>query len=251
VDWRWLERDAGDDNRLVTSDLEKVTREVLGRKYPVVDREGRPAQTPLGRKELGVKLLGIDVGHLPRVINAWLKTLPESWTLDDGVNVPRVRPLRGDHQLSPDIRYQVAQWEQNVRTGEAYEDGGMTVWRVNVYSYYDVLTQLLCAEPHQVGGWHVTADCYTNGRAYLEQVCNFTKHVKVDPDTGQKKTVWAPRHARVPVDFWDTEIGCLVAAEMCLGNLGWDLPAWEKWRDEALGKAKPRREEPGGSLADR
>ena len=261
VDWRWLERDLGDDNELVTSDLAKVTREILGRRYLVVDREGRPAKNPLGRGELAVKLLGVDVGHLPRKVNAWLKSLPESWTLDDGDNVPRVRALRGDHQLSPDIRFQRAEWEQNVRTGEKYESlgggGGMIVWRVNVYSYYDVLTQLLCAEAHKAGGWHVTADCYTNGRAFLEQVVNFGKHVKIDPDTGQKKTVWGPRHARTPVDFWDTSIGELVCAEMVLGNLGWDEAAWRaslpgaRSQEPGDRRQKAAPESPYGGLDDR
>jgi len=105
----------------------------------------------------------------------------------------------------------------------------------------------------------VTADAITNGRAYLEQVVNFAKHVKVDPDTGGKKTIWAARHARVPVDFWDTEVGSLVCAEMVLGNLGWNAAAWEQWAAAARGqevkssRATTSRDEPGdyGSLGDR
>jgi phage terminase large subunit GpA-like protein len=234
VDWRWLERDAGDDNSLICSDLAKVTREVLGRKYAVVDADGQAAANPLGRRELSVKLLGVDVGYLPRKVLAWLHSLPESWWLDDGENVPRVRPQRGDHQLDPDIRFQSAQWEQNVRTGEAYENGGMTVWRVNVASYWDVLTQLLCAEPHKTGGWHVTADCLKDGKAFLEQVVNYSKRVIVDPDTGRKKTVWGPRHARTPHDYWSTSVGELVCADMVVGDLGWDPQAWEPQRQAAL-----------------
>ena len=230
IDWRWLERKTGDDNALVCSDLERVTSEVLGHKYPVVNADGQPSVNPLGRSALGIKLLGVDVGHLPRKVHAWIQSLPQAWTLDDGTNVPRVRALRGDHQLNPDIRFQRAEWAQNVRTGEAYDDGGMVVWRVNVASYWDVLTQLLCAEPGRAGGWHVTADCLTLGKAYLEQVVNFGKLVRIDPDTGKKKTIWAPRHSRTPVDYWDTSVGELVCAEMCLGDLGWDAGAWEAWR---------------------
>lgn len=256
VDWRWLEREPGDDNLVVCSDLAKVTREVLERRYPVINRDGRPAKNPLGKRELAVKLLGVDVGHLPRKVHAWLQSLPESWTLDDGTNVPRVRAIRGDHQLSPDTRWQRAQWEQNVRTGEAYEDGGLTVWRLNVYTYYDVLTQLLCAEPHKPGGWHVTADALTLGQSYLEQVVNFAKQVKIDPDTGLKKTVWAPRHARVAVDYWDTSVGELVCAEMVLGDLGWDAERWQAWlkdsrqaASDAQGGEGKRGKGSGGELA--
>jgi len=167
--------------------------------------------------------------------------------------VPRVRALRGDHQLSPDIRFQRAVWEQNVRTGEVYDAGGMVVWRVNVSSYYDVLTQLLCATPHQAGGWHVTADALTLGRAYLEQVVNFGKLVRIDPDSGKKKTVWGPRHARTPVDYWDTSVGELVTAEMCLGDLGWDAAKWDAWRAAQQSAQRPvsQRHTVPPSLGDR
>jgi phage terminase large subunit GpA-like protein len=226
VDWRWIERDPGDDNALVPSDLVKLTKEVLEQRYPVVDREGRPAVNPLGRRDLAVKLLTIDVGHLPRKVHGWLKSLPESWVLGD---VPRVRAIRGDHQLNPETRWQRSEWEQNVRTGEAYE-GGLTVWRLYIYQFYDVLTQLLCAEPGKAGGWHVTADALNLGKAYLEQVVNFGRSVKLDEKSGVKKAVWGPLNHRVPVDFWDCEIYGLVAAEMVVGDLGWEAAAWEQWR---------------------
>lgn len=257
VDWRWLEREPGDDNAVVPSDLVKLSKEILERRYPVVDDEGRPAVNPLGRRDLAVKLMTIDVGHLPRKVHAWLKTLPESWVLGD---VPRVRAIRGDHQLNPETRWQRSEWEQNVRTGEAYE-GGLTVWRLYVYPFYDVLTQLLCAEPGKPGGWHVTADALTLGKAYLEQVVNFARSVKLDEKTGVKKAIWGPLNHRVPVDFFDTEIYSLVAAEMTVGDLGWNAPAWEAWRQAALRKPdRPAvRNKPaplgdrgyGGSLDDR
>jgi phage terminase large subunit GpA-like protein len=96
VGWMWIERDMRDANELVRSDLAAITREILEPRFPVVDDQGRPAVNPLGRRELSVKLLGIDVGHDPRSVHAWLKSLPESWTLGE---TPRVRAFRGDHQL--------------------------------------------------------------------------------------------------------------------------------------------------------
>jgi hypothetical protein len=230
VDWRWIERDIADVNHLIRSDLAQVTRDFLERRFPVVDRDNKPAENPLGRRELAIKLLTIDVGHDPRGVHAWLKSLPESWVLGE---VPRVRPVRGDHQLSPETRWQVSEWEQNVRTGEKYE-GGMSVWRLYVYPFYDTLTQLLCAEPGRPGGWHVTADCLTQGRAFLEQVVNFGRAIKLDEKSGQKKAVWGPLNHRLPVDFWDTSIYELVAAEMVVGDLGWDAAKWDAWRQRVV-----------------
>jgi phage terminase large subunit GpA-like protein len=251
VDWRWIERDAGDDNQVVPSDMVKLRREILDHRYPVIDADGRPAVNPLGRGDLSVKLLTIDTGHLPRKVHAWMKSLPEAWVLDDGTNIPRVRAIRGDHQLNPETRWQRSEWEQNVRTGEAYE-GGLTVWRLYVYSLYDVLTQLLCAEPGKIGGWHVTADALTIGKAYLEQIVNFGRSIKFDEKTGTKKAVWGPRNHRVPVDFWDCAIYSLVASEMVVGDLGWDADAWEQHRRIMTAAKEPRRNNSRpASLGDR
>jgi hypothetical protein len=239
VDWRWIERDITDANSLIRSDLAAVTEQFLKWRFPVVGPDGRAAVNPLGRNELAIKLLTIDVGHDPRGVHAWLKSLPESWTVGESA---RVRAVRGDHQLSPETRWQVSDWEQNVRTGEKYE-GGMRVWRLYVYPFYDTLTQLLCAEPGKPGGWHVTADCLTQGRAFLEQVVNFGRTVKLDEKTGQKKAVYGPLNHRVPVDFWDTSIYELVGAEMCVGDLGWELAKWEAYRERVL-KAERRESKP-------
>jgi phage terminase large subunit GpA-like protein len=250
VDWRWVERDSGDVNRLIRSDLETVTREFLQHRFPVVDANMRPAKNPLGKRELAVKLLAIDVGHDPRSVHAWLKSLPESWVIGEQA---RVRAVRGDHQLTPETRWQLSEWEQNVRTGEKYE-GGMSVWRLYVYTFYELLTQLLSAEAGKAGGWHVTADCSNLGKAFLEQVVNFGRSIKFDEKTGTKKAIWGPRNHRVPVDFWDTSIYELIAAEMVVGDLGWEAEAWEAWR-KGRGPDEVRRanetDTPRASLSDR
>jgi hypothetical protein len=180
-------------------------------------------------------------------VHAWLKSLPESWVAGE---VPRVRAFRGDHQLTPDTKWQVSEWEQNVRTGEKYE-GGLTVWRLYVYPFYDTLTQLLCAEPGKPGGWHVTADCLTQGRGYLEQVVNFGRSIKFDEKTGQKKPYWGPLNHRVPVDFWDTSIYELVAAEMVVGDLGWEPAAWESQRKTARASARSESQKPSADFSGR
>lgn len=247
VDWRWIDRDPADVNQVQRSDLAQVTADFLSHKFPVVDAEGRPATNPLGRSELAIKLLVIDVGHDPRGVHGWMKSLPESWVLGE---VPRVRAIRGDHQLTPETRWQISEWEQNVRTGEKYE-GGLTVWRLYVYTFYDLLTQLLCAEPQRAGGWHVTADAITTGKAFLEQVVNFGRSIKFDEKSGLKKAIWGPRNHRVPVDFWDTSIYELVAAEMVVGALGWDIANWEAWRAAALAPREKKHRNQSRALADR
>jgi len=230
VDWGWLERTAGDETELVKSDLVQLTDAVLKDGYPVIDEQGRPAETPLGRRQVNVKLLCIDSNHLPMKIHHWMRWLPEGWTDPE---TGRVRAIRGDHQLNPDTRWQLSTVESNSRTGEAYE-GGMHVWRLRVYPFYDELLQLLAGEPGRTGSWHVTADCLTQGKAYLEQVVNFGQRTEWDPKTGKKKQVWAPRNGRVPNDFWDCEIYALAAAHMVVGDLGWGAEAWEAWRQSAL-----------------
>jgi hypothetical protein len=99
-----------------------------------------------------------------------------------------------------------------------------------VYPFYETLLQLLQAEPQQTGGWHVTADALAVGRAYLEQVVNFGRTVQLDEKTGQKKVKFGPRNRHVPIDFFDTSVMEMVAADMVVGDLGWLPDAWEAWR---------------------
>lgn len=252
VDWGWIERTAGDETALVKSDLVQLTDQVLKDPYPVVDAQGRPAENPLGRRSLPVKLLLIDSNHLPMKVHHWLRWLPESWT---AVESGRVRAIRGDHQLNPETRWQLSTIDTNTRTGEQYE-GGMQVWRLFVYPFYDELLQLLAGEAGRVGSWHVTADVLTQGRAYLEQVVNFGQAIQIDPKSGHRKVVWGPRNGRIPVDFWDCEIYGLVAAHMVVGDLGWSEAAWHAWREGATAgrksASKPRsRLADGGGLDER
>lgn len=231
VDWGWLERTPGDETELVKSDLVQLTDAVLKDGYPVIDEQQRPAENPLGRKQVQVKLLCIDSNHLPMAIHNWMRWLPEGW-IDRGTG--RVRAIRGDHQLNPDTRWQLTNLETNTRDGTQVYEGGMEVWRLRVYPFYDELLQLLAGEPGRSGSWHVTSDCLTQGKAYLEQVVNFGQRTEWDPKSGKKKQVWGPRNGRVPIDFFDCEIYALAAAHMVVGDLGWSADAWEAWRRGAV-----------------
>lgn len=243
VDWLWLERDPGDENDLVKSDLKKLSQLVLERKFPVAGG----GVNPLGRRELSVRLLNIDTNHLPMKVHHWMQGLPESWTKGERA---RVRAIRGDHQVKPEMRWRTNVVQTNTRTGEKYE-GGLEQWGLYVYPFYDELTQKLQSEAGRPGAWYVTADCLTQGKSYLEQVVNFARQVKIDPKTGHKKAHWDAINHRVPVDFWDCEIYDLVAAHMVVGDLGWDEKKWsEAWRKPAAG-ATPKRARQSAGLTDR
>lgn len=243
VDWFWLERDPGDEADMIKSDLKKLCQMVLERKFPVAGG----GLNPLGRRELSVRLLNIDTNHLPMKAHAWLRSLPESWTRGES---PRVRAIRGDHQIKGETRWRKNVVETNTRTGEAYE-GGLEQWGLYVYPFYDELTQKLQSEAGKRGAWYVTADCLTQGKSYLEQVVNFARQVKIDQKTGHKKAIWDAINHRVAIDFWDCEIYDLVAAHMVVGDLGWEEANWEAWRKSRQPQDMPKRPRLRADLADR
>lgn len=230
IDWGWIARDPADTGPIL-SDLVEVERRVLVSDFAIVNRDNEQSTNPLGHQRLRVRLSGIDTNHLPMQIHRWMRQLPEEWVdRQNGAQlVPgRIRNIRGDHTLRPDVRFRHNLVESNARTGEKYE-GGLHLWGIYVYPFYSELTDLISGEPGQVGSWYVTSDCMTQGREYLEQVTNFQYSIVLDPRKG-KKGKWGPRNGRVPVDFWDCEIYAAAMAEMVVGNMGWEAAAWEQWR---------------------
>lgn len=221
VDWGWIDRDEGDESTLVKSDLVKLAKAVLDRKFPVAGE----SKNVLGKRQVQVKLLCIDSNHLPMKVHHWLRSLPNEWVYSEQ---PRVRAIRGDHHANADVRWRYNLVETNTRTGEKY-DGGLPQWGIYVYPFYDELTGALSADPGKSGAWYVTADALTLGKNYLEQVVNFGRSVKLNEKTGQKQAVWGPINNRIPIDFWDCEIYDLVAASMVVGDLGWSAAAWQQW----------------------
>lgn len=250
IDWGWLEREPGDENELIKSDLGKLT-ELLGRRYKVVGTDGA-ALNPLGRSELRIRLLNIDSNHRPMDVHAWMQSLDESLVKGDNA---RVRAVRGDHKVDPAMRYRKNVVEQNTRTGEKYE-GGLEQWGIYVYHFYQDLAERISGRPSLPGSWHVTRDALLAGKSYLQQVTNFHRVVEVSEKTGKKKGVWKPRSGQIEVDYWDCEIYSMVAAHMVTGDLGWSEDAWRKWWTVRSGSARPkrkRRESVGefGGLDDR
>lgn len=236
IDWGWIARDPNDTGPIL-SDLVELERLVFATEFPVVNRNNEPSLNPLGKPRIRVRLGNVDTNHLPMQIHRWMRQLPEEWIdRQHGKKlIPgRVRNIRGDHHVRPDVRFRHNLVESDSRTGEKYE-GGLHLWGICIYPYYSELTDCLAGESGHLGSWYVTSDCLARGREYLEQVTNFEYAITYDARKG-KKGVWRPRQGRIPVDFWDCEIYAMAAAEMVVGNLGWEPAAWEGWRQKALTK---------------
>jgi phage terminase large subunit GpA-like protein len=230
IDWGWVARDPSDTGPIL-SDLLEVERRVLVSEFPVVNRDNEPSINPLGHTRLRSRLSNIDTKHLPMQIHRWMRQLPEEWIdrqRGERLLPGRVRNIHGDYRVSPDVKFRHNLVESNSRTGEKYE-GGLHLWGLCVYPYYSELTDLISGEPGQLGSWYVTADALSQGREYLEQVTNFHYAITIDPRKG-KIGKWGPRSGRIPNDFWDCEIYAMAAAEMVVGNMGWEAAAWENWR---------------------
>ena len=235
VDWGWVERgEAEAGAEIVRADIAEAGRRVLQQSYPVA---GGP--NPLKLERLDVRLLNADSGHAPKKVHDWLRSLPPDWVIGDGTE--RVRAVKGSGQLDG-VRYQRSIVERNVRTGESYE-GGMVVWRLSVAEMYPDLLDSLFAHPGTPGALHFFADAVQSSKAYLQQICNLEKRVKLDERTGRLKVEWGRRSSQIPIDFADAEIYAAFAAEMVVGVLGWSA---DKWRAAWSPAIKQQQQQPGG-----
>ena len=236
IDWGWIERIPGDENDLVKSDMRQMGAAVLDQAFPI---SGEASVNPLGRHELKTRLLCCDSNHLPFKVHHWIRSLPESWRDKER---GRVRAIRGDHTVKPEMKFRHSLVESNTRTGERYE-GGLDQWGVAVYPFYDQMVEMLSSEPGKPGAFYLTADVARDGRSYLEQLTNFHRKTEFDSKTGKKKTFWKPKTDRIPVDFWDCEIYALAAANMVVGDMGWATSAWESWRHSVLNQQSEKQQQ--------
>lgn len=249
VEWGWIERQEEQQNEpsLVRQDIAAAGREILERQFPVF----RGGTTELlGLRSLPVRLLLVDTGHSPRAIHTWSRSLPSDWVIGDGDGSERVRLIKG--AALQGLRYQPSEIEADVRTGEVYE-GGMTLWRLNVSELYPELTDWLFQSPGKPGSWHVTADTVSGGKSYLQQICNMERKVVLDR-SGRPKVEWGPRKRSIPVDYWDTEVYSAFAAEMVVGDVGWNPHPWQEWakaQKQNDSRRPVRRSREMESLADR
>lgn len=245
VDWIELERGGGDENQLVKSDLDQIERAVLTRKYPVV---GAPGKNPLGKRELAVRMLGLDAGYRTLDCHHWFRALPDAWT-DSATG--RVRLLRGDAKVDPAERWKKSDITEN-RDGTVKYEGTLELWRVYVYLFYQDLFERRAGQAGQTGSWYVTADALSTGQQYLREVVNF--HKVVEFRRGRRRPAWQPVHDGIANDFFDAEIYALVCAHMVTGDLGFSAASWREWWQQKQDRPRrrpARRRNEGPGIADR
>lgn len=233
VDWGWIERpdEQLTQPSLVRQDLVAAGKAILDTSFPV--HLGRKTEL-LGLSALPVRMTLVDTGHSPRAVHTWSRSLPPEWVIGEGSE--RVRMIKG--AALQGARYQRGEIDADVRTGEVYE-GGMVVWRLNVAEFYPEFCDWLFLQPGKPGSWHVTSDTLTLGKSYLQQVCNMERRVVLDR-SGRPKVEWGPRSRVIPVDFFDTEVYSAFAAEMVVGDFGWDPAPWQAWADKRKDSAARR-----------
>lgn len=220
VDWGVFDREAGDEQDVVKSDLAQLAH-VLARKFKIVGGDG---VNPLGKQELRVKLLGCDSNFRTLDVHRWIDALGRP---------ARVRAVRGDHKVAPEDKYRMHVVESNTRTGERYE-GGLAQWGIFVNHFKQDLAERLAGRRGLPGSWHVTQDAVVRGKEYLRQVVNEPKRVETDA-RGRKRVTWSPRASMVGVDYWDCEVYNRALAEMVIDALeingaraGWDARKWPR-----------------------
>lgn len=246
IDCGELERKPGDENDLIKSDLAQIEKTLLTRKYPIV---GPGGVNPLGKRELAVKMFGLDTGgNRTMQCYEWWRSLPDAWKDTES---GRVRLLKGSAQLEPNERWKHSELKED-RDGEVVYDDPIDLWLVGVALFYQDLTERLQGQPDKPGAWHVTSDALSIAKEYLQEVCNF--HRVVEIRNGQRKPAWRPRSESIPNDYWDTEIYSLAMAHMVVGSMGWSEAAWNKWwarKQDTPRRNTPRRRSDAPSIADR
>lgn len=243
IDWLELERSDGDENALVKSDLAQIEKKVLAQKWPIVG-----GKNPLGKKELGVRMFGMDANYRTLQVHEWFRSLPDSWT-DDASG--RVRLVRGDTKVDPRLRWEKSEVEESRDKTTKYE-GKLQLWRLFVHLFYEELTGRLAGQPGQPGSWYVTSDALIGGKDYLREVVNFHRVIKII--NGKRRGIWQPRSESIPNDYFDCEVYALVMAHMVVGDLGWSEDAWSTWwkrtQTQPARRASSRRADHPG-IADR
>lgn len=245
IDWMELERGPGDENSLVKSDLAQIEGALLTRWYPIVGGK----TNPLGKKELPVRMFGLDANYQPLDCHNWFRGLPDAWTDDES---GRVRLVRGDAKVDPAERWKKSEVTEN-RDGTVKYEGALQLWRLYVYMFYADLSARRAGQPGQPGSWYVTKDAVVAGQDYLREIVNF--HRTIEMKNGKRRPAWLPVSAGIPNDFFDCEIYAMVMAHMIVGDLGWGEAAWLKYwkgkQDRPKQATRPRRQNQGPGIADR
>lgn len=221
VDWYYFERQPGDENDLVKSDLAQIESTILDRMFSVSGGEGR---NPRGRNVLGVAMLCIDANHRTEDLHNWWLSLPE-------IKRKRVRLIKGESTVKPEQMYRLSIVQHPDRDKTRTYKGGLNLWLLNHDVFGIDLVSRFRSDPQKPGAWFVTSDCLDCGQFYLKQVVN-EELIPIRQPDGRYKYGWAQRSAITGHDYKDTEVYSMAAAQMVVdampGRPGWDARDWPR-----------------------
>lgn len=231
IDWWVLDRDDGDANQLVKSDLAQLDEEVLGQWFRVAGKN------PRGRSRLQVVLLGVDAKWRTVDVHHWIRSHGGS---------KHCRAIQGDGSMRGAVRYKVNtvyESRRKKKDGEKEQyEGGLELWSVNSHAYRRDLVERFGAKTNEPGAWLLPDTILTEGQHYLRQLVN-EPPVIVRGKDGRPKQDWKERDGDLGHDFWDCEVNGLALADMVVDQLP-GSPGWcaAKWRlaDERTAQAATR-----------
>lgn len=214
LDWGELWRDEDLETGDIASDLAQLVDRVVKYAYPVFDG----GVNQIGREKVYSKLIGIDSNHRTMDVHNFVRHCRD----------PRVRAVRGDHQVSPGDKYRHRKVERNTRTGEAYA-GGLSQWGIYVDVFKHDLVERICLRKGNPGCIYLPRGMVEHGKAVLQEILNEPPQLE-EQRNGRKKIVFKPKSGSIPVDWWDTFVYARATAEMVVDGLpgrpGWDASRW-------------------------
>jgi len=213
IDWGFLQRYRDRETEgSIASDLDQIHEVLLTRRWPV---QGGGAN-PLGKTEVGIRLLNIDANYRQTDVYQWQQSL----------GTKRVRLIVGDTRtVKTAERFRRSKIE---RTSDAKQRRGMVVWRVNVNVYKeDLMARIIAGCGDRKSSFHLPRSILRVGSTYLRQLVN--EHKKTVTDRyGRTKLEWVVRSGSLGNHYWDTEVYLRAAADMVLAEqrLDWDSTKW-------------------------
>lgn len=231
IDWWVFDRDDGDSNSLVKSDLKQLDDEVLGAWFSVA------GTNPRGRSKLQVVLLGCDAKFRTIDVHNWMRAQKTA---------KHVRAVQGDGSMRGAVRYKVNTVYESRRKKadgekEKYE-GGLELWSINSHAYRRDLAERFSAMPNRPGAWLLPELILSEGQHYLRQLVN-EPPVIVRGKDGRPRQEWREKDGDLGHDFWDAEVNNLAVADMVVDQLpgqpGWSASKWRS-QDERTQQAATR-----------
>lgn len=223
IEWYVVERKDGDEADVIKSDLAQLDKLVLDAWFPVMGRN------PRGRERLQVALLGIDANYRSLDVHEWIRSHDRN---------PRIRAIRGDGNMPPELRYKrgivkESRREKDDGTGAVVYEGGMELWSIAVDPFRLLLVDRFRGlDSHlKPGAWLLPANVMETGKHYLRQLVNEPPSYERGKD-GRPRLIWREQDRHLGHDFWDCEVYSAALAQMVVDQLannpGWDARQWDR-----------------------